>query len=100
MGGKKELNALTDTPSALSDLTLGFMLDYVKAKGTQADKEWYKKTVNELWGTKYNNLAKANIEGVTNIPELRRQFASKFFPNLLNKKRKSGKSYLDKVNAL
>lgn len=101
MAKKKRLNALTDTPSSLSDLTLDYMYDYVKAKGTKADKVWFAKTVEGLWGKKYNNLAKAEIEGITDIPALRKEFADRFFPNLLDrKKKKDGESYLDKVKKL
>lgn len=101
MAKKEALNPLTDKPQSLSDLTLNYMLGYIKAKGTEKDKKWYAQVVKSYWGKKYNNLAKAEIEGVTDIPALRRDFADRFFPNLLSKKReKAKKSYLDMVNEL
>ena len=101
MAKKKRLNVLTDTPESLSDLTLDFMYDYIKLKGKKADKEWYAGVVSDLWGKKYNNLEKAEIDGITDIPALRKQFAERFFPNLNNrKKKKDEESYLDKVKGL
>lgn len=97
---KKVLNPMTDIPASLSDLSLDFMYDYIKEKGKKADKEWFLNKVKDLWGKKYNNLAKAEIECITDIPALRRDFAERFFPNLNKRKKKKSESYLDKVKAL
>ena len=101
MTKKEALNPLTDKPQSLSDLTLNYMLGYIKAKGSKEDKKWYAEKVKSYWGKKFNNLSKKEIEAVTDIPALRRDFADRFFPNLLSKKRgKTKKSYLDMVNEL
>ena len=98
---KEPLNPITDTPKSLADVTLKFMYDYISVNGAKKDKEWFCERVSSYWGKKYNNLAKREIEGVTNIPALRREFALRFFPQLVDRKQTPNKkTYLDMVKDL
>ena len=95
---KNNLNPLTDTPDTLTPLTKDFMLEYVKVKGTEEDKEWYKKVCNSNIVKKKNNFTGQETDGV-DYKVVRHEFAKRFFPHLL-KPQKKGVSYLDLVNEL
>ncbi|MBR0353575.1 MAG: hypothetical protein IJH53_10280 [Oscillospiraceae bacterium] len=98
---KEPLNPLTDKPKSLADVTLMYMHDFIDKKGSLEDAEWFMDRLDAYWGMKYNNLAKKEIEGVTDIPALRREFALRFFPQLVDRKRTPNKqSYRDMVKAM
>lgn len=76
------LNPLTDTPKKKTELTKDFMLAYIKTKGNEEDKQWFKQKVKEYTIEKDNKLkGKAKVKGL-NIMPLRNEFANRFFPNL------------------
>lgn len=97
MAKKTTLNPLTDTPQTLNDLTKDYMLKYVKTVGTEEDRKWFKALI------KNNTFEDTNaLNGKTckklKIKEIRRNFAERFFPNLL--KRGKGTSFFDEVDGL
>lgn len=76
------LNPLTDTPTKKTELTKDFMLTYIKVKGNEEDKQWFKEKVKEYTIEKENKLkGKELIKGL-DITSLRNEFANRFFPNL------------------
>lgn len=100
---KTTLNPLTDTPENLTQVTKSFMLLYIKEKGKPADKKWFK----ELCGNpEYQKPFKSNLTGQEkidiDIKKVREAFCERFFPNLLEAKKKkaNNKSFLDLVNDL
>ena len=90
-----ELNAAKEDPKFLYHLTQKYMLDYVQKRGTVADQKWYYKLV-------LANKKKVERGGKTfdvlDQTKVRKEFAKKFFPDLLKKAKKD--SYFDKIEAL
>ena len=94
---KKTLNPLTDTPSNKVEITKPFMLAYMREVATAEDKEWFKKIVadknnqkeylNKLNGTTYIDI---------DIPKVRKEFISRFFPQL-NAKKEKNKTFIDSI---
>ena len=96
---RQELNAKTDNPKTKNDLTKKYMLDYIKYRGTDEDKEWYIDLIEKNQKEKNNNLTGKSYVG-TDLKKVREAFVKRFFPNL-EKEKKSGTTYLDQVrNAL
>lgn len=94
---KQKLNPLTDTPTSLADLTKDFMLNYVKTKGTEKDKEWFKKTANKYKTEKENRVGNGGkCFGISDIKALRQEYAERFFPQLL----KSKNNWFDDIDNL
>ena len=94
---KNILNPLTDTPQKITDLTKKFMLDYVKAKGTKADKEFFKSLYKKYRIEKPSKLKDGEtVVGIESISEMRKEFAVRFFPQLV----KTNKSYDELVDEL
>ena len=98
---KKTLNPLTDTPTSKTDVTKPFMLAYMKSeKATAEDREWFKKLVSnpenqkeytsQLTNEKYTDI---------DIPKVRLEFCTRFYPNLTAKKKKN-KSFIDSIMEL
>lgn len=80
------LNPLTDIPRRKTELTKDFMLAYIKAKGTEEDKIWFKEKVKQYTVEKDNKLrGEKKIKGLE-ITALRDEFAERFFPNLIKSK--------------
>lgn len=94
---KTKLNPLTDAPSKMNDLTKDFMLQYIKTKGTEADKKWYKGICAENKIERENTLPTTNGKKVStyDFPVIRKAFAERFFPNLIKTN-----SYEDELNSL
>ena len=92
-----ELNPLTDVPTSRSDLSLTFMLGYVKEKGTKEDKDWYIKLVEKNIENKVCHLpqAKGKKTPTPNIAVIREEFCKRFFPQFVSTKK--NQSYLDLV---
>ena len=94
---KKTLNPLIDTPSNKVEITKPFMLAYMREVATAEDKEWFKKIVadknnqkeylNKLNGTTYIDI---------DIPKVRKEFISRFFPQL-NAKKEKNKTFIDSI---
>ena len=96
---KKELNPLTDTPEFLYQLTQDFMLGYMKQdKISKADKKWFVSLCKD--NKKKIKRGDAEFE-VLDASPVRKEFAKKYFPNLIEKK-KSGKkkSFFDELEEL
>lgn len=94
---KISLNPLTDTPEKLTDLTKKFMLDYVKAKGTDKDKKWFQDLYKKHRIEKPDRLKpERTVVGIDNIGEFRKAFAMRFFPQLIKIKQ----SYDDEISQL
>ena len=93
---KAELDAKTQDPQYMYQLTQNYMLDYVQARGTKKDQIWYYKLV--LGSKKPVKRGEKEFE-VLDIQAVRKAFASKFFPDL-GKARPKKVSYFDKIEAL
>ena len=95
---KSNLNPLTDTPSTLTQVTQGFMLEYIKAKGSDEEKQWFKKLCNANIIKKKNGLTGEEVDAL-DTKVVRREFVAKYFPHLVKQKKK-GVTFLDMVNEL
>lgn len=94
---KQKLNPLTDTPTSLADLTKDFMLNYIKVKGTEKDKEWFKKTANKYKTEEENRVGNGGkCFCISDIKALRQEYAERFFPQLL----KSKNNWFDDIDNL
>jgi len=95
---KKTLNPLTDTPTTKTDITKPFMLAYMKSeKATEQDIEWFKAIVsNPKYQKKYTNKLNGEEYNDIDIPEVRKLFCERFYPNLAVKKKKN-KSFIDSI---
>lgn len=94
---KSILNPLTDTPTSLTQLTKNFMLQYIKAKGTDEEKAWFKELCNAHAVQRTNNLNGKTTKALSLQP-VHRAFAEKYFPQLLRKKQ--GKTFFDELDEL
>ncbi len=94
---KSMLNPLTDTPTSLTQLTQSFMLQYMRAKGSDEEKAWFKELCNANALQRTNNLNGKPTQ-VLSLQPVRRAFAEKYFPQLL--KKKQGKTFFDELNEL
>ena len=94
---KPTLNPLTDVPKNKTEVTKPFMKAYIKSeKATDADRAWFKTIVGnpEYQEQKINRLDNKPYTDI-NIPKVREKFCEKFFPNLLEKKKKT--SFIDDI---
>lgn len=73
-------------PTKKTELNKKSMLNYIKAHGTDEDKKWFINLLETNIEKKTNNLTKEVINGY-DIPAIRNEFAKRFFPDLLNKKK-------------
>ena len=94
---KPTLNPLTDTPTNKTQVTKPFMLAYIKSeKATDEDRKWFKTIVSD---PKYQEEKKNQLSGELytdiNIPEVRRLFIAKFYPQLTTKKK--AKSFIEEI---
>ena len=87
-------------PTAIPNLTQDAMLYYIDNYGTDEDCDWYIKLCVANQIKKQNNKGET-IEGL-DISKIRKAFAQRFFPSLLQEKKTKSKSqsYMDKVLAL
>jgi transposase-like protein len=81
MAKKTTLNPLTDTPANKTQITKDFMLAYVRAKGTQKDKAWFKELAHNCVIEKVNKLNNKKGQGF-DMKKMRDEFVLRFFPNL------------------
>ena len=88
-------------PKSIPSLTKDAMYFYIKTYGTKEDKVWYVELCNANTITKKNSHTKEDGEGL-DISKIRKEFAKRFFPSLLEEKKAKSKtkSYIDLVNAL
>lgn len=92
---KPTLNPLTDTPTNKTQITKPFMLAFMKSeKATLEDRKWFVELCKKFPQEKTNALNGENYIDI-NIPEVRKEFVNRFYPQL-NTKKKS-KSFLDEV---
>lgn len=91
----------TTPPENLTHLTKEAMLSYIIDCGTEEDKNWYVDLCEKNLVTKKNNLTNEEIT-TPDVSILRKEFAKRFFPNLLeaNKPKAKAKSYMDRVREL
>lgn len=89
-----KLNAKTDKPNNRSEITKGFMLDYVKIHGNEEDKAWFKALINENKITRESKLPNGKAYETIKIKVVREAFCERFFPNLLKK------DFFDDVDSL
>lgn len=83
---KTTLNPLTDTPKNLTRITQDFMLEYIKAKGTDEDKEWFKQMIEKNTVIKIDKKTNKEEKHLSN-KDAKRAFAERFFPELVTKKK-------------
>lgn len=88
-------------PTAIPNLTKDAMLYYIKKYGTKEDKVWYVELCKSSTNKKTNNITKEVVEGL-DISTIRKAFAKKFFPHLLEEKKAKSKtkSYMDLLEEL
>lgn len=98
---KKVVDLKANPPKAIPNLTKDAMLHYIKNYGTKEDKVWYVNLCKSNIIEKKNNLTNEMSEGF-NISAIRKEFAKKFFPNLLEEKKTKTKtqSYAAMLDAL
>lgn len=87
-------------PTSLSNLTKEIMFEYIKDKGTDEDKAWFKKLIHDHWTDQKKTPNGSVGQGIDDIQKVRKAFAERFFDSLLEKKPSKGKSYLDLVDSL
>ena len=90
-----KLNPKTDIPSSKTQITKQFMLGYIKEKGTEADKAWFKKIANDYKIERTSKLDGKTYQDI-DIKPVRQAFCDRFFPQL----NKSSNSFFDEVNNL
>ncbi len=98
MAKKEELDVKKD-PKFLYQLTQNYMLGYVKERGTKEDRVWYAK----LGLANQRKISRAGKDfEVLDIQKVREEFAKRFFPNLLDRKKNGTKkpTYKDELEAL
>lgn len=98
---KPTLNPLTDTPKNKTDITKGFMLAYMKSsKPTREDIDWFKEIVRnpEYIKTYYNRFTQENYQDI-DIPKVREKFCERFYPNLIQKKKKN-RTFIETIESL
>lgn len=98
---KKVIDLKVNPPKSIPNLTKDAMLHYIKNYGTKEDKVWYVNLCKSNIVEKKNNLTNEMSEGF-NISAIRKEFAQKFFPHLLEEKKTKTKtqSYTDMLDAL
>lgn len=98
---KAIIDLKANPPKAIPSLTKDAMLHYIKTYGTKEDKIWYVELCKANTIEKKNNITKEMGEGL-DISKIRKEFAKRFFPHLLEEKKakSKAKSYMDLVNAL
>lgn len=94
---KVELDPKTQDPKFLYHLTQPYMMEYVKAKCNDADKEWFAKLI--LANKKTVKRGDSSFTALDQT-KVRKEFAKKFFPELLNTKKKARPSIFDEAEAL
>lgn len=97
---KTKIDLKANEPKNLASLTKDAMLAYIKTCPKE-DKKWYKALCNANLVEKTNNLTKEKYI-TPDISVVRKEFAKRFFPSLLQEKKTKTKtqSYMDEVNAL
>lgn len=97
---KRTLNPLTDQPTNKTEITKPFMLAYIKCeKATDEDRKWFKSVVTnpENQEEKVNQLDGSTYTDIK-IPEVRKAFVDRFFPNLNAKKKTM--SFIEEIESL
>ena len=94
MAQQKKIDLRT-SPKTLPDLTKDYMLTYIEKKGKDEDKQFFIDLVNA-------NVTKTEKgKDSFNWKVIRTEFAKRFFPSLVEEKKKEKKlTFLEKVNAL
>ena len=82
-------NLKKEAPTKLSELTKQNMLDYMKDKGYE-ERIWFVNLMEENGKEKQNNLPgyEGDVIQGYDMPEIRKAFAKKYFPELIKKKEK------------
>jgi len=94
---KKTLNPLTDTPMNKVEVTKPFMLAYMREKSTDEDKAWFKKIVSDKkYQKEYVNRLNGQPYIDIDIPEVRKEFIKRFFPQL-NARKEKNKTFIDSI---
>lgn len=99
---KPTLNPLTDKPTSKTQITKPFMLAYIKCeKATDADREWFKEIVSNPANHKvyFDQIHQRDYTDI-DIPKVRKMFCERFYPNLLARKKKENKTFIDEIMAL
>lgn len=94
---KPTLNPLTDTPTNKTQITKPFMLAYIKSeKANDEDRKWFKGIVsNADYQEEKKNQLTGEIYMDIKIPEVRKLFIDRFYPQL-NAKKKT-KSFIEEI---
>lgn len=92
---KAKLTNLRQKPKTLGDLNKNWMYRYIEKNGTEADREFYKKLVKD-------NIVKTEKGNDSlDIKVVRKEFAARFFPELLERKTvKKKQTYFELVDSL
>ncbi len=93
-----ELNPLTDIPTKKIQVSKQFMLGYIKAHGTDEDKEWFKKLVRDNKVMKVSSLDHKEHKTL-DIAPVREAFCERFFENV-GKKPTKADDWFDEVESL
>ena len=94
---KKTLNPLPDKPENKVEVTKPFMLAYMREVATDDDKAWFKKIVsNEKYQKEYVNRLNGQPYIDIDIPEVRKEFIKRFFPQL-NARKEKNKTFIDSI---
>lgn len=100
MATKKDtFDILTEKPTSKTQITKSRMLRYIKERGTEEDKAWFKTLC-----MKNMTKVKSNLDGKTrediNVKIVRDAFVTRFFGYLNETKKKEKKTFLDELKEL
>ena len=83
-------------PEQIGDLTADSILDYCAANG---HAKWLQETANKTKKVKNKKTLEETTKRI-GFFELRKEFAKKFFPELIPEKKKKNKTFYDKIMEL
>lgn len=82
-------------PVKLTELNKESMLKFCKAKGSE-ELKWFIALCNENRKEKTNNLDNSKVNGFDDTV-IKKEFAKKYFPDLVNKKKKKKPTTFEKM---
>lgn len=85
---KEKLNPLTQQPQTRTDLTKDYIKGYIKAHGTEEEKQWYIALVRETPKVERTNQLTKKKYYTDDMKKIRVAVIDKFFPQLKPKPKK------------
>ena len=95
---KKNIDLIKETPTSKAQLTKENMLNFMKDKSLE-ERKWFVGLVKSSTKEKKGNTSDKTVIGY-DMPKIRTEFATKYFPELNKKKTPSSKAFEDELNKL